>query len=146
MSSEIEIVPLSRRPKDVHRFLHVSYGIYRDDPHWVAPLLMDLKKVFSDANPLFQHAEMNLWVATRGGQDMGRIAGILDPAYNQFQNDKAAFFGFFECINDREVSRQLFEAVLTWAKQKNMRRVLGPMSPTLDGKTLGESHCSPSQI
>src|ERR1041384_5551824 len=77
MSRDLEIIPLSRRPKDVHRFLQVSYEIYRDDPLWVAPLLMDLKKVFSDRNPLFEHAEMHLWVARRNGRDVGRIAGIL---------------------------------------------------------------------
>jgi len=38
---------------------------YRDDPHWVAPLLVDLKKVFTNDNPLFSHAEMALWVAVQ---------------------------------------------------------------------------------
>src|SRR5262249_27218514 len=60
----------------------------------------------------------------------GRIAGIVDSAHNRIQNDSAAFFGFFESINDREVSQQLFEAVFTWAKEKNLRRILGPMNPT----------------
>ena len=50
MSNEIQIVPLSRSSRDVMRFLKVSYGIYRDDPQWVAPLLMDLKKK-ADAGP-----------------------------------------------------------------------------------------------
>ena len=54
MSSDIQVVPLSRSPRDVMRFLKVSYGVYGNDPNWVAPLLMDLKKVFTDANPLFQ--------------------------------------------------------------------------------------------
>jgi len=130
MSNDIKIVPLTRKASAVHRFLMVSYGIYRDDPHWVAPLLMDLKKVFTDANPLFQHAEMALWVAVRDGRDVGRIAGILDRNHNQTQNDSAAFFGFFECENDAEVSRQLFDAVFAWARQKRMRRLLGPMNPT----------------
>ncbi|HYV28724.1 MAG TPA: N-acetyltransferase [Candidatus Eisenbacteria bacterium] len=130
MSSEFQIIPLSRQPKDVHRFLQVSYGVYRNDPLWVAPLLMDLKKVFSDRNPLFQHAEMNLWVATHNGRDVGRIAGIWDRAHNETQQDSAAFFGFFESIDDRQVSGQLFEAVFSWARQKNLRRVLGPMNPT----------------
>ncbi len=78
------------------RFLKVSYGIYRDDPHWVAPLLMDLKKVFTEANPLFQHAMMQLWIATRNGQDIGRIAGIIDHHHNRVTKEPAAFFGFFE--------------------------------------------------
>jgi len=57
-ANTIEIVSLSRDARNVLRFLKVSYGIYRDDPYWVAPLLTDLKKVFSDKNPLFEHAEM----------------------------------------------------------------------------------------
>ena len=55
--NEVEIVPLSRSARDVSRFLNLSYRIYDQDPLWVAPLLMDLKKVFSDANPLFDHAD-----------------------------------------------------------------------------------------
>jgi hypothetical protein len=130
MSNDIQVVPLSRGARDVMRFLKVSYGIYGDDPNWVAPLLMDLKKVFTDANPLFQHAEMQLWVATRGGRDVGRIAGILDHNHNQVTKDQAAFFGFFECADDAAASRQLFAKVLDWARGKGMKRVLGPMNPT----------------
>ena len=87
MNDNTEILPLARTAREVSRFLEVSYGIYRGDPHWVAPLLMDLKKVFTDDNPLFQHAEMALWVASRNGRDVGRIAGILDHHHNQAQND-----------------------------------------------------------
>ena len=130
MSNDIEILPLSRNSRDVMRFLKVSYGIYQDDPYWVAPLLMDLKKVFTDANPLFQHAEMQLWVATRDGRDVGRIAGILDHNHNHANTDHAAFFGFFECVDDAGVSRQLFDKALGWAREKGMKRVLGPMNPT----------------
>jgi len=130
MNNDIQIVPLSRNSRDVLRFLRVSYGIYRDDPHWVAPLLMDLKKVFTDANPLFEHAVMQLWVATRGGRDVGRIAGIIDRNYNRIATDPAAFFGFFESVDDPEVSGRLFESVAGWARQAGLPRLLGPMNPT----------------
>ena len=126
----IEIVPLTRDGQAVLRFLKVSYGIYRDDPYWVAPLLMDLKKVFTDRNPLFKHAEMALWVATRNGQDVGRIAAILDHTHNRTQKNSVVFFGFFECVDDRDVSRRLFQEVMNWARKKGMNRVLGPMNPT----------------
>lgn len=130
MSTDIQVVPLSRGPRDVTRFLHVSYAIYRDDPLWVAPLLMDLKKVFTDANPLFDHATMQLWTASRGGRDVGRIAALVDRNYQHATNDQAAFFGFFECVNDREVSRRLFAAASDWARQNGQKRLLGPMNPT----------------
>jgi len=130
MSNDIQIVPLSRKSRDVLRFLGVSYSIYRDDPNWVAPLLMDQKKVFLDANPMFEHAVMQLWVARRNGQDLGRIAGIIDHNHNRAAKDQAAFFGFFESVNDPEVSRRLFETVAGWTRQAGLQRIMGPMNPT----------------
>jgi ribosomal protein S18 acetylase RimI-like enzyme len=130
MTNDIRIVPLSRSSKDVSRFLEVSYRVYDGDPNWVAPLLMDLKKVFTDENPLFTHAKMQLWVATRDGKDIGRIAGIIDEEYFRTTKQRAAFFGFFECLDEPAASHQLFNAVREWAKQNGTDRLLGPMNPT----------------
>jgi hypothetical protein len=130
------------------RFLKVSYRIYRDDPNWVAPLLMDLKKVFTDANPLFEHAVMQLWIATRSGQDVGRIAGIIDRNHNHVSKDPAAFFGFFESVDDPAVSRRLFETVSGWTRQAGLQRLLGPMNPTTNDECglLVEGFDSPPVI
>lgn len=130
MTNDIRILPLSLSSKDVSRFLEVSYAVYQGDPNWVAPLLMDLKKVFTDENPLFTHARMQLWVATRDGRDIGRIAGIVDEEYFRTTKQHAAFFGFFECLDEPAASRQLFGAVREWARQNGADRLLGPMNPT----------------
>ena len=130
MSASLEILALTRHPRDVGRFLNVAYAIYEGDPHWVAPLLVDVKKVFTDANPLFQHAEMQLWIARRAGRDIGRIAGIIERSHNEFHGERTAFFGFFECVDDAGVGTALLAAVSTWARQKGMTRILGPMNPT----------------
>jgi hypothetical protein len=130
VGSQLQIVPLDRNSRALSRFLGLSYAIYRDDPYWVAPLLSDLKKVFRDANPFLDHAEMQLWMAVQDGRDVGRIAGIVDQNHNQTHRDNAAFFGFFESVNDPPVSQALFEAVFAWAQQKGMRRVIGPMNPS----------------
>lgn len=128
--SEVQVWPLTRRGADLRRFLRLSYAIYRNDPLWVAPLMMDFKKIFTDKNPLFEHAEMQLWIAERDGRDVGRIAGVVDRQFNEYHRDRAASFGFFECITDRAVSQKLFAAVLDWARSKGMKRVLGPLNPT----------------
>jgi hypothetical protein len=130
MSAATEIVPLSRSSRDVRRFLNVPYGIYAPDSPWVAPLLFDLKKVFTNTNPLFEHAEMQLWVARRGATDVGRIAAILDREHNRVQSVAAAFFGFFESINDPAVSGALLAAASGWARARGLGRMLGPMNPT----------------
>jgi hypothetical protein len=130
MSNDIQITTLSRSSRDVSRFLKVSYRIYGDDPLWVAPLLMDLKKVFTDANPLFAHAKMQLWVATQNGDDVGRIAAIVDEHHNRTAKEPTAFFGFFECTNDAAVSGRLFEAMFEWSRKAGLKSVMGPMNPT----------------
>jgi ribosomal protein S18 acetylase RimI-like enzyme len=130
MSNTVEIIPLSRTGRDIGRFLQVSYTIYAQDPLWVAPLLMDLKKVFTDANPLLQHARIQLWVARRDGRDIGRIAGICDDSYNRTRSDKAVFFGFFECVDDPTVAGALFQALSNWGRQEGATSMLGPMNPT----------------
>jgi hypothetical protein len=98
----------------------------------VAPLRSDLAKVFLDDNPFFRHAEMQLFVARRGETDVGRIAAILDRAHNDFHGEKTAFFGFFECENDPEVARLLFDATSLWAKERRMTTLRGPANPSLN--------------
>jgi ribosomal protein S18 acetylase RimI-like enzyme len=48
----------------------------------------------------------------------------------EFQKDPAAFWGFFECVDDPAVSGALFEAARRWAREQGARRILGPMNPS----------------
>ncbi|HMA16974.1 MAG TPA: hypothetical protein VKS03_00910, partial [Thermoanaerobaculia bacterium] len=98
----------------------------------MAPLRSDLAKVFQDENPFFRHAEMQLFVARRGAEDVGRIAAILDRAHNDFHGERTAFFGFFECENEPEVSGLLFDAAALWAKERRMETLRGPANPSLN--------------
>jgi GNAT superfamily N-acetyltransferase len=91
---------------------------------------MDLQKVFRPANPFFAHADMQLWVATQNGRDVGRIAAIEDRLFNQRQSPTAAIFGFFEALEAPAISEALFGAVFAWARQRGLPRVLGPMNPS----------------
>lgn len=130
MKGPVQVVPLSRSRRDVDRFLRVSYAIYEDDPRWVAPLLMDMRKVFTDRNPFLKHAEIQLWVAAREGRDVGRIAAVEDRMFNARQALPTAYFGFFESKNDPDVSGALFRAASRWAVARGLIRMLGPMNPS----------------
>jgi hypothetical protein len=130
--SDVRIEPVPRSRSGIARFLNVPYGIYRDDPHWVAPLLDDLKKVFTDKNPFLEHSEMDLFVAVKGGRDVGRIAAILDHRHNEFQGEKTGFFGFYECENDPDVSDELFRTAERWLGDRHMNLIRGPMNPSMN--------------
>ena len=73
-----------------------------------------------------------MWVAVRDGRDVGSIAVIIDDHHNERYREATAFFGFFEAVNDRAVSRLLFDAVKNFARQVGMQRILGPMNPSIN--------------
>jgi hypothetical protein len=128
----VSIEPLSRSKRDLHRFFDVADRIYRGDPNWVPPLRDDVAKVFAEKNPFFRHAEMQLFVARREKEDVGRIAAILDTNHNDFHGEKTAFFGFFESENDRAVSDALLGAAAGWAGKRGMEILRGPANPSLN--------------
>jgi len=128
--SKIIISPV-RTEKDKMRFIKLLWKIYKDDPYWVPPLLMDRKKILdTKKNPFFQHAEIEMFLAEKDGELVGRIAGIKNDLHNSTHNDKIGFFGFFECINDQEVANALFDAAKGWLKTKGCDIMRGPANPS----------------
>jgi len=128
----VSILPIGRSKKELHRFFDVADRVYSGDPHWVPPLRDDVAKVFADSNPLFAHAEMQLFLARRGNADVGRIAAILDANHNEFQSEKTAFFGYFESENDPSVAGALLDAAAQWGRARGMTTLRGPANPTLN--------------
>ncbi len=128
----VQIQRIGRGRADLKLFFDVADRIYAGDPHWVAPLRSDVAKVFQDENPFFRHGEIQLFLAFRGGEAVGRIAAILDRNHNAFHEEKAAFFGFFESIDDPDVAARLMEAASSWARERRMTVLRGPTNPTLN--------------
>jgi GNAT superfamily N-acetyltransferase len=127
----LRLVELPRDRGGVLRFLKVAREVYRGDPNWVAPIVSDRRKVLGGETPFFAHARMALWVAVRDGRDVGSIAGVVDDHHNA-RHHAAAFFGFFESVNDPAVSRLLFGAVQGWARGQGLTQLLGPMNPSIN--------------
>ncbi len=132
MDRDVSLVALARDRAGLRRFLRVPRAIYRDDPHWVAPLSSDVRQVLGPGNPFWAHARLALWVAVRDGRDVGRVAGIVDEHHNARHAETTAFFGFFESVDDEAVSRRLLDGVRAWARDLGMTRCLGPMNPSIN--------------
>lgn len=124
----IIVKPVATR-SDFNTFLKLPRKIYRDDPNYVEPLRIELKKQFSrKKNPFFKHADIRSFVAYKNGEAVGRITAIHNWLHNEFHEEKKGFFGFFECINDTAVSKRLFEAAQSWLKKESLDQIIGPMS------------------
>jgi len=105
---------------------HVCQG---HDPYWIAPMrFMQAEQLNPKKNPWFDHGEAAFFVALKDGQPVGRISAQVDRAHLELRKDDTGFFGFFETIDDQDVTNALFEAATVWLKSKGMKRSLGPFS------------------
>jgi GNAT superfamily N-acetyltransferase len=124
----LEVSPVASRA-DLKAFMKLPWRIYRDDPHWVPPLLSELKKVLDPKqHPFHQHAESALFLARRNGNVVGRISASVNHLYNEFHEAKVGNFGFFESIDDVEVARVLLDAAFDWNEQRGMTLLMGPLN------------------
>ena len=90
--------------KELKKFIDFPYSLYAKDPLYVPILKKEVREQLAEKNPFFQHAEAKYFIAEDGGKTVGRIASIINKRHMEFHNEKAGFFGFFESINDPEVS------------------------------------------
>ncbi len=116
--------------KDLMAFIRFPWKIYRGNRYWVPPLIKDLLSKFSPSHPFRSHSEMALFLAYRQGEMVGRIASIIDHHYIEFQQEKVGFFGFFESVDDVEVSDALLSRVKGWLREHGMEKMAGPMNPS----------------
>jgi len=127
---EILEVPLRDR-KLVDRFIRVPWYVHRElypNDHWVPPLLLDRREYLDpNKNPFMEHADVALWIARKGGRDVGRIAAIHDRDHIEFHHDQTGYFGMFEAPDDAEIADALLARARAWLQRRGLARMIGPM-------------------
>ena len=126
----VEIVPVQDK-QSWKQFVELPYRLYRNHPYWVPPLRMAQKELLNTSkHPFYAHAEMQCFLARRDGQVSGRVAAIVDRNFNAFQEEEAGFFGFYEAVEDVEVTRALMEAARKWLLERGTKVIRGPVNPS----------------
>ena len=118
----------SRRDRDA--FIKFPWKIYRNDPAWVPPLIIERKEFLDRArHPFYQHGDAALFLARRDGEIVGRIAASDDPRYNALHQSNVGCFGLFESIDDVDVdvARTLFDAAADWLRKRGRSEIIGPV-------------------
>lgn len=138
-----------RTKDDKKKFIDFLYSHYKNDKNFVPPLRMDREKLIDkEKNPFYKHAEMELFLAERDGNVIGRIGGIVNYNHNKEHSDRVGFFGFFECVNEQEVANALFDEAKKFVKSKGMNALRGPANPSVNDEygLLIEGFDSPPTI
>ena len=128
--AQVTIRPVGTR-RDLRRFVGVPYELHRDSPQWVPPLIRERMEFLDPRkNPYFGHAEVELFLAERDGEAVGRISAQIDHNWDSYRGGNDAQFGFFECREDREAAEALFDAAMGWLADRGRERAYGPMNFT----------------
>ena len=117
--------------KELRSWVRFPNKLYKDNEYFVPFLERDEFETFSaDKNPAYAFCETKLFLAYKEGKIAGRIAGLINHAYNNKWDKNAIRFTRFDFIDDYEVSQALFDAVVTWGKEKNYTEIMGPIGFT----------------
>ena len=143
------VIESVQKRRDLLEFIKFPWQVYENDPYWVPPLITERKEFLNKGkNPFFNHAEVVFFLARRGRRVVGRIAGVINHNHVEYHQEKAGFFGLFECVEDFDVAKALLDAVQDWLKSKGMAVMRGPanFSSNEDWGLLLEGFDSPPVI
>jgi GNAT superfamily N-acetyltransferase len=114
---------------ELGRFIRFPWSVQSRDPNWVPPLISDVRAALNPAkHPFHAHADVQCSLAWRGDTLVGRIAAIHNRTHVEFQDERAGFFGLFECLDDADVAGALLDAAEGWVRARGLERIRGPMN------------------
>lgn len=109
-------------------FVDFPNRLYHNEKNFVPAFFGDdMADWDKDKNPAFEYCEARAFLAYRDGEIVGRIGAILSHKANETWGTKRMRFSQVDFIDDREVSKALFDTVEEWARQKGMNEVHGPL-------------------
>ncbi len=123
MLSVIEVKTKKQRKE----FVEYPLRLYKGNPYFVPPLYGDEMAMFTSKNIYSKTCKSAFYLAQRDGVTVGRIQAIIQNQYNDIYNVKQVRFTRFDCENNPETAKALFDAAEAWAKANGMDTVVGPL-------------------
>ncbi len=115
---------------ELKKFIRFNYELYKDNKYSVPDIYEDMLNTFSDKNAAMEFCEAAYFLAYKGDEVVGRVAGIINHKANTTWKLNSVRFGWIDFIDDKEVSRALLEAVEEWGRAKGMTEIQGPLGFT----------------
>ena len=117
--------------KDLKKWIEFPNTLYEGNEYYVPFLANDEAETFSpDKNPAYAFCETRLFLAYKDNKIVGRIAGLINHAYNKKWNKNAIRYTRFDFIDDYDVSKALFETVVAWGRERGYTEIMGPIGFT----------------
>ena len=115
-------------PADFKAFVKFPFSIYKDNKYWVPPIIKDELETFDKTkNPAFKNADARFFLAYKDDKIVGRVAAVINWIEVNEQKLKKMRFGWFDFIDDFEVSKALLEKVAEIGSAQQLEYMEGPV-------------------
>ncbi len=115
-----------KNDKDLKTFIRLPYELYKNDPNWVPPLLVEEKKKYVQTNPSLAHCNYQYFLLFREGKPVGRICVFINRQAVDHWKSAIGSFGSYECMNDSNGSSILLSTAKEWLRERGMVCMRGP--------------------
>lgn len=113
---------------DFKDFVKFPNRLYKDSKYWVSPIINEeLEMMNKEKNPVFNNAEAEFFMAIKNNKIVGRIAAIVNWIEIEEQKKSKVRFGWYDVIDDLEVSKKLIDEVIKFGKKRNLSFIEGPV-------------------
>jgi len=113
---------------ELKKFVAFPFSLYKDNPYWIPPIINDELASFDKTkNPAFENAEAHFFLAYKNEVIVGRIVAIINAIEVKQQDLKKMRFGWFDFIDDINVSKALLDKVIEIGQQHQLEFVEGPV-------------------
>ena len=114
--------------KEFKSFVKFPNTLYKENPYYVPAIINEeLSAIMKDENPVYNNAEAEFYLAFKNGKVVGRIAAIVNwIEINEVKKSKVRF-GWFDVIDDIEVTKALIDKVIDYGKKYNLQNIEGPV-------------------
>ena len=114
--------------QDYRDFVNFPFKLYKNSKYWVSPIVAEeLEMMDKKKNPVFKNAEAEYYLAISNNEIVGRIAAIVNWVEVKEQNKNKVRFGWYDVVDDIEVSRKLLKEVISFGKKRDLSYVEGPV-------------------
>ena len=114
--------------KEMKQFVLFPFSLYSENKYWVPPIIKDEVDNFDPAkNPVFKNADAQFFIAIKDNKLVGRIAAIINWFEVEKQQIKKMRFGWFDVIDDLEVSKALLNKVTEIGLENKLAYLEGPV-------------------
>ena len=117
---------------ELKAFVKFPLKLYKGCPYYVPGLYLDEMSALDMAkNPMGKYSKCEKYLAyNEKGEVVGRVAAIINDIATRDWNHAEVRFGWIDFIDDKEVSKALFEAVVAFGKKHGMTQISGPLGFT----------------